>query len=179
MNVYNFTVKDNKGNDVSLGEYRGKVLLIVNTATKCGLTPQYEMLEQLYEKYRDQGLEILDFPCNQFMKQAPGTDEEINEFCTLKFGTTFPRFQKIDVNGPDAAPLYVWLKEQAPVDKTDEKSESFAKKVKLFTRKNAEHDIKWNFGKFLIGKHGEVAERYSPAFTGDELAKDIEEQLAK
>lgn len=174
MNVYDFTVKDNKGNDVLLGEYQGQVLLIVNTATKCGLTPQYEMLEKLYRSYKDKGFVVLDFPCNQFMKQAPGTDEEIETFCTLKYDTTFPRFHKVDVNGQDADPLYVWLKEQAPKDKTDEKSKSFEKKVKLFTRKQSESDIKWNFGKFLIDAKGNVVERYSPAYAGEMLEHDIQ-----
>jgi len=153
MNVYDFTVKDNKGNDVSLREYEGKVLLIVNTATKCGLTPQYEMLEQLYEQYKDQGFEVLDFPSNQFMKQAPGTDEEIDSFCTIK--------------------------QQAPNDKGDKNSQKFEKKVKLFNRKNDVGDIKWNFGKFLIDKEGNVADRYSPAYTGEMLSEDIEALLKK
>lgn len=179
MNVYDFTVKDNKGNDVSLREYEGKVLLIVNTATKCGLTPQYEMLEQLYEQYKDQGFEVLDFPSNQFMKQAPGTDEEIDSFCTLKYNTTFPRFQKIDVNGENADPLFVWIKQQAPNDKGDKNSQKFEKKVKLFNRKNDVGDIKWNFGKFLIDKEGNVADRYSPAYTGEMLSEDIEALLKK
>ena len=131
MNIYNFTVKNNKGEDISLCQYEGKVLLVVNTATKCGLTPQYDELEALYKKYKEQGFEILDFPSNQFMGQAPGTDEEISEFCTLNHGTTFPRFSKVDVNGKDASPLYVWLKEQVADDKGDEESKSFEKKIKL------------------------------------------------
>ena len=114
MNVHDFKVKDSKGGIADLSQYDGKVLLIVNTATKCGLTPQYDQLEALYKKYRDRGLEILDFPSNQFLKQAPGTDEEIEEFCTLNYGTTFPRFSKVDVNGKDADPLFAWLKEQLP-----------------------------------------------------------------
>lgn len=177
MTIYDFTVKDAKGKDVSLAEYTGKVLLVVNTATKCGLTPQYEALEALYKKYHDRGLEILDFPCNQFLKQAPGTDEEIGAFCTLNYGTTFPRFSKIDVNGKDAAPLYVWLKEQAPEDMGDDKSASFEKKVKMLTLKNKPGDIKWNFGKFLIDKNGNVAGRYSPAYTPEQLEQEIETLL--
>lgn len=179
MNVYDFTVKDNKGNDVSLKEYENKVLLVVNTATKCGLTPQYEMLEQLYQTYKDQGLVILDFPSNQFLKQAPGTDEEINSFCTLTYNTTFPRFQKLDVNGENAHPLFVWLKEQAAVDKGDKKSQKFEKTVKLLSRNKAANDIKWNFGKFLIDREGNVSERYSPAYTGEMLQEDIEALLKK
>ena len=110
QNVYDFTVKDRRGNDVSLNEYKGKVLLIVNTATRCGFTPQYEELEALYKNYREQGLEILDFPCNQFGEQAPGTEEEIHEFCTLNFGTEFPQFKKIEVNGENELPLFTFLK---------------------------------------------------------------------
>lgn len=177
MNIYDFTVKDNKGEEVSLSRYQGKVLLIVNTATKCGLTPQYETLETLYKTYGDKGFEILDFPCNQFLHQAPGSDEEIASFCTLNYGTTFPRFSKIDVNGKDAHPLYVWLKETAPEDKGDEDTRSFEKKVKALTLFNKASDIKWNFGKFLIGKDGNVIARYSPAYKPEQLAADIEALL--
>ena len=140
--IYDFHVKDNKGNDVSLKEYEGKVLLIVNTATGCGFTPQYEGLENLYQKYKDQGFEILDFPCNQFGNQAPGNDEEIHEFCTLRYHTTFPRMKKIDVNGENEDPLYTWLKKQ---------------KGGLFGSK-----IKWNFTKFLVDRSGNVVERFAP-----------------
>lgn len=174
MNVYDFTVKNGKDEDVSLAQYKGKVLLIVNTATKCGLTPQYEALEALYKKYADKGLEILDFPCNQFLGQAPGTDEEITSFCTLHYGTTFPRFKKIDVNGKDAEPLYTWLKEQKPEDLGDEDSKSFEKKVHLLKPFAKAGDIKWNFGKFLITKEGDVAARYSPAYKPEQLEQAIE-----
>jgi glutathione peroxidase len=173
MGIYGFTVKDSRGGEAPLGDYAGKVLLVVNTATKCGLTPQYEALQKLYEKFRDSGLEILDFPCNQFMGQAPGSDEEISQFCSLSYGTTFPRFAKIDVNGKDAAPLYVWLKEQAPEDKGDAKAKAFEKTVKLFTLGNKKADIKWNFGKFLIDREGNVAARYSPAYPPEMLEEDI------
>lgn len=155
MNVHDFTVKDNKGNEVSLSEYSGKVLLIVNTATKCGLTPQYDGLEALYEKYHDRGVEILDFPCNQFAFQAPGSAEKIDSFCTLRYHTKFPRFEKIKVNGKDAAPLYVYLKEQKP------------------------GRIQWNFAKFLIDKDGNVAERFAPTDKPVTLEKGIEELLEK
>ncbi len=155
MNVYNFTVKDNKGNDVSLSEYKGKVLLIVNTATKCGLTPQYEGLENLYEKYHDQGFEILDFPCNQFAFQAPGSAEKIDSFCTLRYNTKFPRFEKIKVNGRDTAPLYKYLKKQRP------------------------GRIQWNFAKFLIDKEGNVAERFAPSAKPETLVSSIESQLGR
>jgi glutathione peroxidase len=177
MNAYDFTVKDSHSEDVSLRDYEGKVLLIVNTATKCGLTPQYRALQELYDKFKDAGLEILDFPCNQFMGQAPGTNEEIGQFCSLNYGTTFPRFAKLDVNGKDAAPLYVWLKEQAPEDKGDAKTKAFEKTVKLFTLGNKKTDIKWNFGKFLINRKGDVAARFSPAYAPENLEREICELL--
>ena len=135
--VYDFTVKDDAGKDVSLAEYKGKVLLIVNTATRCGFTPQYKDMEPLYQKYHAQGFEILDFPCNQFGQQAPGTIQEIHSFCTANFDIHFPQFDKIDVNGENAHPLYTWLKAQA-----------------------GGGDIKWNFTKFLVGRDGKVIKRY-------------------
>lgn len=174
MNVYDFTLQDIQGHDVSLKEYEGKVLLIVNTATKCGLTKQYDALEELYQKYRDQGFEVLDFPCNQFLKQTPGTDAEIESFCTMNFNTTFPRFSKIDVNGKDAHPLFTWLKEQAPEDEGNEAAKSFEKKIKLLKPMAKSGDIKWNFGKFLINRQGEVVGRYSPALTPEKLEDLIE-----
>ena len=137
QSIYDFTVKDDAGKDVSLAEYKGKVLLIVNTATRCGFTPQYKDLEPLYQKYHAQGFEILDFPCNQFGQQAPGTIQEIHSFCTANFDIHFPQFDKIDVNGENAHPLYTWLKSQA-----------------------GGGDIKWNFTKFLIGRDGKVIKRY-------------------
>lgn len=179
MTIFDFTVKDGMGQAVPLSKYAGKVLLVVNTATKCGLTPQYEALEALYREYHDRGFEVLDFPCNQFMKQAPGTDEEIGAFCTLKYDTTFPRFAKLDVNGKDAAPLYAWLKEQAPEDTKDEASASFEKKVKLLTLGAKPGDIKWNFGKFLIDRQGHVAGRFSPGYAPEKLRQAIEAQLER
>ena len=137
QSIYDFKVKDDAGKDVSLAEYKGKVLLIVNTATRCGFTPQYKDLEPLYQKYKSLGFEILDFPCNQFGQQAPGTIEEIHQFCTTNFDIHFPQFDKIDVNGENAHPLYTWLKAQA-----------------------GGGDIKWNFTKFLIGRDGKVIKRY-------------------
>jgi glutathione peroxidase len=178
VSFYQFAVKDNIGGDVSLAKYRGMVLLVVNTATKCGLTPQYEALEAVYQKYHGAGFEVLDFPCNQFMRQAPGTDAEIQSFCELSYKTTFPRFGKVNVNGKDAHPLFVWLKEQAAVDVGDEKSRAFARMVRLFRPFSAPADIKWNFGKFLIDRTGNVAGRFSPAFTPDKLEKAIEGCLA-
>jgi glutathione peroxidase len=173
MTVYDFTVKNAKGEEESLSKFKGKVLLIVNTATKCGLTPQYEALEALYLKYKDKGFEILDFPCNQFMGQAPGSIEEITEFCTLNYGTTFPRFSKVEVNGKNAAPLYVWLKEQAPKDEEDDEARKFDQKIKLLKPFSKPEDIKWNFGKFLIDQNGEIKARYSPAFQ----IKTIDEKI--
>lgn len=140
-NLYDFTVSDQADQPVSLQDYKGKVVLIVNTATGCGLTPQYQGLQELYDKYKDQGFEILDFPCNQFMGQAPGSAEEINTFCTLNYQTTFPRFAKIKVNGKEAEPLFDWLKKE--------------KSGPLGTR------IEWNFAKFLINREGQVVERFS------------------
>ena len=157
MDIYDFTVKDPKGNDVKLSEYKGKVLLIVNTATGCGFTPQYESLENLYRKYKKDGFEILDFPCNQFLNQAPGTDEEIGNFCTLKYDTTFPRFKKVEVNGGNASPLYKWLKKQ---------------KGGIFG--NA---IKWNFTKFLIDRNGNVIKRYAPITSPAKIEGDIKKIL--
>jgi glutathione peroxidase len=177
MNVYDFEVKNNKGDLISLSAYKGKVLLIVNTAIKCGLTPQYKALEELYQTFHDEGFEILDFPCNQFLGQAPGSDDKIEEFCTLNYNTTFPRFSKVDVNGKDADPLFVWLKEQAPKDNGDEKTKSFESKVKVLKPFAKQGDIKWNFGKFLIDKKGNVKDRYSPAYKPEQLEKAIKELL--
>lgn len=174
MSLYDFKVTDNTGKEVVLSKYKGKVLLIVNTATKCGLTPQYEALEQLYIKYHQTGLEILDFPCNQFLKQAPGTDEEIQNFCTLNYDTSFPRFRKIEVNGEHAHPLFTWLKQQAPEDIGDEESKSFERKVKVLKPFAQEGDIKWNFCKFLIDRNGDVYGRYSPKYEPEQLEKEIE-----
>ncbi len=159
MSVYDFTVKDQKGEDCSLSKYKGKVLLIVNTATKCGFTKQYSELEELYEKYADQGFEILDFPCNQFFHQAPGSDEEINSFCSLNFGTKFPRFKKIEVSGDNADPLFVYLCKQ------NEKG-----KVKK---------VKWNFTKFLIGKDGNFVERFEPTSKPSSFEDKIVAELKK
>ena len=153
MPIYDFKVLSNKGEEVSLEQYKGKVLLIVNTATGCGFTPQYKGLEDLYLKYREQGLEILDFPCNQFGHQAPGNDEEIHQFCTLRYNTTFPRFKKIDVNGSNEDPLYTYLKSQ--------------QKGKMGSR------IKWNFTKFLVDKEGNVVGRFAPTVEPEKLEKDV------
>ena len=177
MNVYDFTVKNNKGEDVSLSEYKGNVLMIVNTATKCGLTPQYDGLEALYQKYIDNGFVLLDFPSNQFLDQAPEDDEGIESFCTLNYGTTFPRFSKVNVNGEDAAPLFAWLKEQISEDIGDAESKAFEDRVGKLKPVEKDGDIKWNFLKFLIDKEGNVVARYSPAYAIDKIEKDIEELL--
>jgi len=158
MTVHDFTVKGLDGRDVSLGDFGGKVLLIVNTATKCGHTKQYAGLQKLYEDNGDKGFEILDFPCNQFGGQAPGTEGEIDNFCTTKYGTTFPRFAKIAVNGKNEIPLYTFLKEQ--------------KKGELDSGR-----IKWNFAKFLIDREGNVVERYASAVKPDAIEEDVRKLL--
>ena len=155
--IYDISVKDIDGSDVSLANYKGKVLLIVNVASKCGLTPQYEGLEALYRKYKDQGLEILAFPCNQFMGQEPGTNEEIQSFCSLNYNVTFPLFDKIDVNGENESPLYTYLKEQAPFKGYPEGTEDFANRIDQIHQKTETgfdqgDAIRWNFGKFLVSK---------------------------
>ena len=165
MGVYDFKVTARDGSEVSLADYEGKVLLIVNTATGCGFTPHYDPLEAMYKEYRDQGFEILDFPCNQFADQAPGSDDEIHEFCQVKFGTEFPQFKKIDVNGEDADPLFAYLATEKPF-------ESFGKglKVKALEKfANANNKkygdkayIKWNFTKFLVDRQGNVIARFEP-----------------
>ncbi len=156
--LYELSVRDIRGKELPLGRYRDKVLLIVNTASKCGFTPQYQGLEDLYRKYRDRGLEILGFPCNQFGAQEPGSAEEIASFCTVNYGVTFPLFAKIDVNGDDAAPLYRYLKKAKPGLLGSEA-------------------IKWNFTKFLVDRSGNVVERYAPNTDQASLAVDIEKLL--
>ena len=153
MTIYDFTVKGRAGEDVSLSTYKGKVLLVVNTATGCGFTPQYEGLQKLYDTHKDKGFEILDFPCNQFANQAPGTIDEIQSFCTLNYGTTFPRFAKIDVNGKNASDLYKFLKKE--------------KKSMLGST------IKWNFTKFLIDREGNVVKRFAPTDTPESIESDV------
>jgi hypothetical protein len=179
--VYDFTVKDRKGNDVCLKEYANEVLLIVNTATKCGFTPQYEELEKIYKKYHAKGFEILDFPCNQFGQQAPGTDESIHEFCKLNYGTEFPRFKKIKVNGEDAEPLYKYLKEQKGFAGFDMSHPIAPVLVDILSKEDENYDknpgIKWNFTKFLINKQGQVVARFEPTENLDNVAKKIEELL--
>ena len=159
MTVYDFYATAQNGEEVSLKKYEGKVLLIVNTATKCGFTKQYGALEKMYEELKDQGFEILDFPCNQFFHQAPGTDEEINTFCTLKFDTKFTRFKKIEVRGDKATPLYKWLITQ--------------------NEKGKPQSIKWNFTKFLINRQGEVVSRFAPTDKPESFENKVKEELQK
>jgi glutathione peroxidase len=176
MSVYQFSVKDAYQKEVSLGDYREKVLLIVNTATKCGLTPQYSGLEKLYETYNSKGFEILDFPCNQFMNQAPGSDEELSGFCQLNYGTTFKTFAKIDINGDTAHPLYKYLKSLNSED-VEKKEKGLIGKLLDLTKPSNEGEIKWNFTKFLIDRNGEVVERFAPTVKPEELASAIERVL--
>ena len=179
MNIYDISVSRRENGqdvDVSLNTYRGQVLLIVNTATGCGLTPQYEALENLYRKYKDQGFVILDFPCNQFMEQAKGSDEDINSFCTLRYDTTFPRFKKIDVNGPDESPLFTFLKQAV---KTREGNSNLMLTIssRLNGKSKQASDIKWNFEKFLVNRAGNVVRRFEPTTTPEELEKFVVELL--
>lgn len=157
MSIYDYKVKQKDGTEKSMADYKGKVLLIVNTATGCGLTPQFDGLQDLYDKYQDKGLEILDFPCNQFGNQAPGSDEEITSFCSTRYVITFPQFSKIDVNGDNEDPLYTYLK---------------AEQGGLVSSK-----IKWNFTKFLVDKDGVVVDRFAPIKTPDDIDKEISKLL--
>ena len=159
MTIYDFKVLAQNGDEVNLSKYEGKVLLVVNTATKCGFTPQYDALENMYEELKDQGFEILDFPCNQFFHQAPGSDEEINTFCSLKFNTKFTRFKKIEVKGDNADPLYKWLITQ--------------------NEKGKPQSIKWNFTKFLINRKGEVVARFAPTDKPEKFVDRVKEELQK
>lgn len=173
MNVYDFSIKNINGQDVSLKNYEGKVLLIVNTATKCGFTPQYEGLENLYEKYKDKGFEIIDLPCNQFLNQAPGSDKELKSFCELNYGTTFETFAKIDVNGKNAHPLYVYLRNEIQKDMTGGRKPSFLSKLATSDR------IKWNFTKFLVDQKGKVVHRFAPSFEPNKIEPFIETLIGK
>lgn len=163
--IYDFNVKDRKGNEVSLKDYEGKVLLIVNTATGCGFTPHYEPLEAMYKDLKDKGFEILDFPSNQFADQAPGSDDEIHEFCKMKFGTEFPQFSKIDVNGETASPLFAYLATEKPFEGFGKGLKNIA--LEKFSNMNNKKFgdkayIKWNFTKFLIDREGKVISRFEP-----------------
>ena len=181
QSIYDITVKNDLGEDVSLGAYKGKVLLIVNTATRCGFTPQYKELEALYQKYHEKGLEILDFPCNQFGQQAPGSIQEIHQFCTSNFDIHFPQFDKIDVNGANEHPLYTYLKSQKGFsgfdlnDRMGTLLDNMLRKQDPSYDKNA--DIKWNFTKFLVSSDGRVVKRYEPTDKISDIEEDIKAEL--
>ena len=179
MTIYDFTVLDRKGNEVSMTGFKGKVLLVVNTATGCGFTPQYKGLEELYQKYHDKGFEVLDFPCDQFGHQAPGDDDEIHEFCQMKYKTSFDNFKKIEVNGENAIELFKFLKSEkgfqgftglkAPV------MNAMLAKIDPDFKNNSE--IKWNFTKFLVDRDGNVIERFESTVEPEKIAKKIEALL--
>lgn len=175
--IYDYLVKDINGNTVSMEEYKGKVLLIVNTATGCGFTPQYEGLQKLYDKYKDSEFEILDFPSNQFFEQAPGTNEEISNFCKLTYGTTFKTFAKIDVNGENSNPLYVFLKKEASAVDEDDASKGLYNLLSEKGFNTSGDDIKWNFTKFLVSKEGKVVVRFAPTYEPERIGGQIEELL--
>lgn len=179
MNVYDFTVKAQDGTDVALSQFQGKVLLIVNTATGCGFTPQYEDLQKIYDELAGQGLEILDFPCNQFGNQAPGEDEEIHTFCKGRFGITFPQYSKIDVNGENAIPLYQWITSNTKFEGFDGPAKlvlgPIVKKMDKDYKNNG--NIKWNFTKILIDRNGEIVARFEPTRSMDEVKARIQEVL--
>ncbi len=180
MGFYDYSVTNTEGNEVSMKEYEGKVVLVVNTATGCGFTPQYKDLEEMYEKFHEQGLEILDIPCNQFAGQTPGTDEEIHEFCTLKYNTQFPQMKKSDVNGDHELALYTYLKSQQAFQGFGKGAAAMAMSVML---KKIDKDyknnpnIKWNFTKFLVNRQGEVVARFEPTASMGEVSKAVEALL--
>ena len=180
--VYDFTVMDRQGNEVSLSKFQGKVLLIVNTATGCGFTPHYDPLEAMYRDFRDRGLEILDFPCNQFANQAPGSEDEIHEFCTLKFGTEFPQFKKIDVNGESADPLFVFLATEKPFAGFGKglKNAALNKFADMNNKQFGDKAyIKWNFTKFLVDRSGKVVARFEPTMDMEEVRTAVAAELDK
>lgn len=178
MNIYDLTVKARDGSLVSLSDYKGKVLLIVNSATGCGFTPQYDELQDIYDEFRDSGLEILDFPCNQFGEQAKGTDEEIHSFCSDRYGITFPQFSKVDVNGENAIPLYKWLTENSRFEGFD-KTPMGLMMISMLMAKDKDYkknnDIKWNFTKFLIDRDGNIAARFEPTNPMKKVKQKIKE----
>lgn len=179
MSIYDYSVKDRKGNDIPLSNYKGKVLVVVNTATGCGFTPQYKGLEELYQKYHEQGLEILDFPCDQFGHQAPGSDDEIHEFCTAKYNTTFDQFKKIEVNGENEDPIFTVLKEGKKEDIINGFKNKAAMKAveKISTSCKKAGDIKWNFTKFIVDREGNIVARYSPIMEPLNMEEKIKELL--
>ena len=175
--VYDFTVKDREGNEKSLKDYEGKVLLIVNTATGCGFTPHYKPIEEMYEEFHDKGFEVIDVPCNQFADQTPGTDEEIHEFCTLKYKTQFPQMKKSDVNGENALPLYKFLKEQKGFEGFG-KGPTALIMSKMLKKSDKDYeskpDIKWNFTKFVVDRNGNVVKRFEPTADMKEVRAFVE-----
>ncbi len=176
MSIYDYSVPKADGSELSLAEFKGKVMIIVNTATGCGFTPHYKPLEELYELYHDKGLEIIDIPCNQFAGQTPGTDEEIHEFCTLKYNTRFPQMKKSDVNGENALPLYGYLKSQKGFEGFGKGPKALAmsallKKMDKDYKNNPE--IKWNFTKFVVDRNGDVVKRFEPTVKMNEVAEYI------
>ena len=180
MTVYSFAAKLSNGEEISLDAFKGKVMLIVNTASKCGLTPQYEGLEKLYDTYKARGFTVLGFPCNQFGGQEPGTDEEISSFCSLNYHVEFPLFQKIEVNGKYAHPLYQYLRRQATEEENLDENSTLYKHLSAHSPELLEGStIKWNFTKFLIDQDGNVVRRYSPITTPEEIEEDIEKLLSK
>ena len=176
--IYDFTVLDKKGEEVPLRQYEGKVLLIVNTASRCGFTPQYEALEAMYDRLQARGLEILDFPCNQFGQQAPESDEEYGQFCSLTYGTKFPQFKKIEVNGENESPLFAWLKEQKGFEGFDKDNQLTGILEKMLGEADPDYDkkpsIKWNFTKFLVNRKGEVVARFEPTHDMADVERQVE-----
>ena len=179
MSLYDIIVKNRQDEDIKLSNYKGKVLLIVNTATGCGFTPQYAGIEALYRKYHDKGLEVLDFPCNQFGHQAPGSDEEIHTFCTSKYNTSFDQLKKIDVNGENESPLFTYLKKEQPYKPVKGLKDSIAMKgvEKISGTSKSPIDIRWNFTKFLVDRQGNVVGRYEPVISPEAMENQIKELL--
>lgn len=177
MNIYDFELEDNQGKTFALGDLRGKVILVVNTATRCGFTPQYKALEDLYQQDKGKGLEIVDIPCNQFLGQAPGDDQEIQNFCSLKYHTTFPRMTKSDVNGEHELPLYTYLKSQQGFKGFGKGVKAMGMSVLLRQRDwnyKENPDIKWNFTKFVVDRRGNVVARFEPTASMEDVAKCVE-----
>ncbi len=177
MGFYDYAVKTPKGEEVSMKDYAGKVVVVVNTATGCGFTPQYKDLEAMYEKYHDQGLEIIDVPCNQFREQAPGTDEEIHQFCTLHYNTQFPQMKKSDVNGENELPLYTYLKSQKGFEGFGKGAKALMMNALLHGIPKESTDIRWNFTKFVVDREGRVVARFEPTADMNELSKCVEALL--
>ena len=181
MSIYDYKVKEQSGAEVSLKEYEGNVVLIINSATECGFTPQYDELQKMYEEYKDKGFTILDFPCNQFGNQAPGSDQEISSFCSMRYGITFPVFSKIEVNGENAIPLYQYLVKEKGFAGFDEENDKAELLHNMMSANNPnyqnEPDIKWNFTKFLIDRNGTVVERFEPTADFKRINEKVKELL--